>query len=241
MASCSPYYNPSRRSAVLLIPTLLLSFASFAATQRSSTAAGSDLLGPNVLRNADFSKGSAEWQLDVAKPAAASLAPGSGSLPAGVPGNALRVEIAATDNQKAHVQLSQRGLDLLEDEPYTLAFWARADRERTISLSANAASGDGHGIGLAEDAVRLTPLWHKFVYAFTACRLAKNGCSVSLLLGADSAPVTLAGVALRHGKLTAPSGTNLVRNGGFDIVLDPWSLETRAPAAGTVRPLPEDK
>ena len=141
---------------------------------------------------------------------------------------------SALGSERWHVQFYQAGLDLLEGEPYTLAFWARAEQPRPLSINANVNVGDGHGIGLTVDGVSLTPTWRKYAYTFTPNRVEKNHCRVTLLLGEARGAVTLAGMVLRQGKATAPAGTRPILNGGFFGGQGSWQFDKKEPADGTL-------
>jgi hypothetical protein len=223
------------RSAAL--PRFLACLALTAATVFPARAAteAAEVSGANLFRNPNFTTGSQGWQLEVTKPAAATLEVlGHSMAPQSVEGSAVRIHVSALGSERWHVQFYQAGLDLLEGEPYTLAFWARAEQPRPLSLNANVNVGDGHGIGLTVDGVSLTQGWRKYAFTFTPNRVEKNHCRVTLLLGEARGAVMLAGMVLRHGKATAPTGPNLLMNGSFSAGAGSWQLDKKAPADGTL-------
>lgn len=223
------------RSAALprgLAPLVLTAAAAFALC---GGAWAEEATGANLFRNPNFTSGSQGWQLEVTKPAAATLEVlGHSQAPPNVDGNAVRLHVSALGTERWHAQFYQAGLDLLEGEPYTLAFWARAEQPRPLSINANVNVGDGHGIGLTVDGVSLTPAWRKYAYTFTPNRVEKNHCRVTLLLGEARGSVSLAGMALRRGKATVPTGPNLLLNGAFFGGAASWQLDKKPPADGTL-------
>jgi hypothetical protein len=229
--------GPRSTALPRILALLLLAFATAMST--CAVAAAEEVSATNLLRNPNFTSGSQSWQLEVTKSAAATLEVlGHSMAPPNVDGNAVRVHVSALGSEHWHVQFFQAGLDLLEGEPYTLAFWARAEQPRPVSINANVTVGDGHGIGLAVSSVSLTPTWRKYAYTFTPYHVQKDHCRITILLGEARGGVTLAGMALRRGKATAPTGPNLILNGGFFSGEGSWYFDKRPPADGDLEVQP---
>jgi hypothetical protein len=165
----------------------------------------------DLIRNGDFSAGTASWGLERHEGARAEAqTPAGASLPDGVRGRALRLQVMRSGKQGWHIQFLQTGLDLGEGEVYTLSFWARADRKRGLGCSTSLDQGDYRGVGLA-DGVMLTPEWQRFERTFTARRTVPKHTRLvfSLGVGGEGA-VELAGVSLRPGaKDTLPKGATV--------------------------------
>ncbi len=167
--------------------------------------------GPNLLQNADLMRGAEHWTLEVHEaPASAKMElPDNVAAPPGVTGKVLRINVAQIGTQNWHIQLHQTGLDLTENEPYTVTFWARADRPRPLSVYTGLDQEDWHHIGLDKQ-VALTPEWQKYTMAFTAARTVKDHDRLSFVLGDAPGTVDLAGIMLRPGvETTFPTGASL--------------------------------
>ncbi|HZO88001.1 MAG TPA: carbohydrate binding domain-containing protein [Chthonomonadaceae bacterium] len=167
--------------------------------------------GPNLLQNADFSRGAEHWTLEMnTAPASAKMElPENVTAPPGAAGKVIRIRVTTLGGQNWHIQFHQPGLDLTEGEPYTVTFWARADRERPISVYTSLDKADWHNVGLSR---RLTigPQWQKFTCAFTAARTLKDHNRLTFVLGDALGTVDLAGPSLRPGVETEfPSGASL--------------------------------
>jgi hypothetical protein len=168
-------------------------------------------LGPDLLQNADFTRGAEHWTLETnTAPAAAKMAlPDDLKPPAGVEGRALQVQVTTLGTQNWHIQLHQTGLDLTEGEPYTLTFRARADHARPLGVYTSLDHADWHHLGL-DAVVGLTPEWRETVLAFTANRPEKDHGRLTFVLGDALGDVDLAGIALRPGRETRfPAGLSL--------------------------------
>ncbi len=191
--------------------------------------------GANLFVNSDLANGQSPWTLERTKPAEGmfDLLEKSAGPPKD-PSRVARLNVTQTAPEPWKAQFYQAGLDLMEGEPYTLVFWARVDRPRTIALNANVTSGDGHGIGLNLQGISLTTDWRKYVYTFTPARVVKNHCRVTFVLGETLGSVYLAGMALRRGKVTHSVGPNLVSNGGFEAGAQGWMFEKKAPGEGSM-------
>ncbi len=170
---------------------------------RRAWSAGDKPYGPNLLENADFMRGAEHWTLE------RNTAPADGALelpenvpaPNGVAGKVLRVQVKTLGGQNWHLQLHQTGLDLTEGEPYTVSFWAKADRNRPLPVGVRLDTGDYHNIGLDATA-SLTTEWRQFTYAFTVNRSQRSHNRLSFVLGDALGTVDLAGVILRPGAQT---------------------------------------
>ncbi|HZO87503.1 MAG TPA: carbohydrate binding domain-containing protein [Chthonomonadaceae bacterium] len=199
----------------------------------SAVPAPTPRLGPNLLQNADFARQEQNWMLErsVAPESASLQWLGADAVPPGVGGRVARITVNTPDKENWHVQFYQKGLDLAKGEPYTLTFWARADRVRPLAVHANVAAEDGHGIGLAADQIVLTPEWRKLTFVFTPTRTLPGHNRLTFLLGDAVGAVDLAGLALQHGRAGRPSGLNLLRNALFAENLENWVAQSAPPPA----------
>lgn len=168
-------------------------------------------LGPNLLTNEDFTRGAERWTLELnTAPATAKMEiPADVAPPEGVGGKVLRVHVTTLGAQNWHIQLHQTGLDLTNGEPYTVSFFARADKERPITVYTGVDQADWHNIGLNER-LQLTPEWQKFTLAFTATRAVEDHSRLSFTLGDALGTVDLAEVTLQPGvENPFPEGASL--------------------------------
>jgi hypothetical protein len=111
-------------------------------------------------------------------------------------GDAIAFEVTNADGEAWHVQAVQTGLDLQEGKEYTLAYKAKGDPARTISVNAMIDVEDWHPIGLAED-VELAKDWKDYSTTFKvegANKEKKN--RISFILGGDKGKVWLKDVTL---------------------------------------------
>lgn len=197
----------------------------------SSGRAAVNLLGPNLLQNGDFQHESDRWTTELGGGAAKGQLEwiGGAEMPEGATGRILRVRVTAIDSTNWHVQVHQTGLDLKESEPYTLTFWARADRARPLSINATVDKDDFHWIGLSNQ-IGLTTEWRKFNLVFTATRTLRSHNRLGFVLGDAVGAIDLAGVMLQHGAAAGPLGGNVLRNSNFNRGAESWSMSAVAPA-----------
>lgn len=174
-------------------------------------SAGDKPFGPNLLQNADFARGAERWTLELNQaPASAKMRlPDDAKPPQGVLGRVLRLDVEKLGGQNWHIQFHQAGLDLTEGEPYTISFWAKADKPRTLPLYVSLDKDDYHHIGL-DDRATLTTEWKSYSFSFTASRTLKDHNRLTFVLGDALGTVELAGLMLRPGVETAfPTGAKL--------------------------------
>lgn len=170
---------------------------------RRAWSAADKPFGPNRLLNADFSQGAEHWTLETnAAPAEARMElPENLAPPEGVQGKPIRVDVTAIGAQNWNIQLLQTGMDFTDDEPYTVTFWAKADKARPITVSTTIDKADYHNIGLNER-VPLSTKWQKFAFVFTASQTEKAHNRLSFILGDALGKVDLTGISVRPGSET---------------------------------------
>lgn len=156
-------------------------------------------LGPNLLRNGNFSRGAERWTSEVG-PAPAAAVVEWVEVPAALqraPGKLARFRVTGVGSEPWHVQVHQSRLDLNEGDEYVLGFWARADRDRPLTLASNIDGGDYHGIGLGKR-LMLTREWRKYSARFTAIRTLQGRNRVGFVFGETPGVVELADVCLQR-------------------------------------------
>jgi hypothetical protein len=179
---------------------------------RAAWKGGPTPAGTELLRNGTFATGTDTWRLEKHEGAGAVLqTPADLVAPKGVDGKALRVQVDRAGKQAWHIMLHQPGLDLREGEPYTITFWARADRKRALGVSVTLDQGDYRNLGLS-DPVSLTTEWRPYRLQFRSAAAATNHGRLVFALGAESGWVDLAGVSVRPGTgETLPDGDLLAK------------------------------
>ncbi len=171
---------------------------------REAWGAADEELGEEMLTNADFGRGVEGWVLERRDPAEAT-ASAADDLPEAVKKNApkaksVRLEVTREGTEGRHVKFNQGGLKLPRGSgrPYTLTFWAKADRPRTVTVEVGQAQEPRGNLGLQAE-VKLTTDWQSFRFVVVPAtpsdevRVNFNG------LGRPTGVVWLAGLSFRPG------------------------------------------
>jgi hypothetical protein len=158
--------------------------------------------GAELLANADFGRGLEHWGLERHGGARADAAP-SAEVPPALRSAApelksLRIAVAQKGKEAWHVQCNQSGLKLQAGRPYTLTFWARADRPLSMSAGVEQAHEPWADLGLAAQA-DLTTAWKQFRFVFSAKAADENARLNFGNLARQPAAIWLAGVSFRPG------------------------------------------
>ena len=140
--------------------------------------------GPNILQNSLFEEGAIHWNVEMnTPPAEAKLTlPDDAEPPSGVKGRVARLTITKLGAQNWHLQFHQAELNLVEGEPYTVSFWARSNKPRTVPIYTGVSQDDYHHVGL-DEFVTITPEWKHYELNFVAARTIKNKNRLTLVLG----------------------------------------------------------
>lgn len=156
--------------------------------------------GPNILQNSLFEQGAIRWTVEMnTAPATAKLTlPEEAEPPAGVKGRVARLTVSKLGAQNWHLQFHQAGLDLVEGEPYTVTFYARAKAARPMPVYAGVDRGDYHHIGLDATA-SLTKEWQPYTFSFTANHTLTAHNRLTFVLGDALGDVDLADIELKPG------------------------------------------
>ena len=164
-------------------------------------------LGPNIIRNGDFTLSFDNWLIDESGTAHMSKF----ELPSpvkGVQGKAVQLQIASIDKENWRTQFIQNNLDLQEGQTYTLTYWARADRVRPFLVQAAIDQGDYHQVGL-NFAEPLSKEWKQYKTFFVASATLPNHNRLSFTAGDAIGIVELAGVCMQEGRVLKSLGDNL--------------------------------
>lgn len=194
--------------------------------------------GPNLLQNGDFAQGAEGWNPELsAGKASGTFAVSPDAPPSGIAGKAARLSLDAIDKEAWHSQFVHYGLALTEGQPYTLAFYAKAGRDRPINVVASLDHEDYHTVGLNQR-LTLSPQWRKYVFAFTATD-TQQGSRIAFVLGDALGTVDLAGVTLQQGVYAHPLGDNMLQNAALTAGVAHWAtLNQTSPATGSLQSLP---
>jgi hypothetical protein len=158
--------------------------------------------GRELLANTHFARGIERWNLERHEKAEAS-ARIQDDLPASLrslspPPKSARITVARAGTLGWHVQFNQRGIKVQAGRPYTLTFWAKADKPVTITADVGQAHAPWKNLGLAAE-VKLTTTWQPFRFVFLPSASDDN-CRVNFNnLARQPAAVSLAGISFRPG------------------------------------------
>jgi len=124
---------------------------------------GSQAMGDEMLTNGDFAKPiGAPWNLEAGPPAKAAWS----VVPDGPDGKPfLRVAIEKMGEQVWIPQFTHAGLDVKEDQVYTLAFLARCDKRRRVAVNCMMAHEPWKHLGFHAE-VEVGPDWKPFRLTF---------------------------------------------------------------------------
>ena len=113
-------------------------------------------LGEELLANGDFSNGlPGRWSLERDSRTKAEWSVRNDG-PAG--GKSLRIAVVRQGEVSWHPQLVQAGFAVKKDHPYTLAFQARTDKPRRISVNCMMAHEPWERLGLSSEVRSRDPL-----------------------------------------------------------------------------------
>ncbi|MDR3710344.1 MAG: hypothetical protein P4L33_18760 [Capsulimonadaceae bacterium] len=147
----------------------------------------------------------------------------------------VQIDSPVKPSQVWQVQALIYGLDLHEDDEYTLSFRARADAERPIRLYACAeqhqAQNDWRCVGL-DRVVTLSPDWQVFHLIFRASQVIRNGVRLSIPVGDAAGTVKLSDIGFRRTTIddiaatmehqSVENGTVAIPSGGATVATADW-------------------
>ncbi len=122
-----------------------------------------------------------------------------------------RIDISATSGQDWHIDCAQFDRSLIEDTTYDVVFWAKADVDRTIRLSAQRGSAPWENFGLSRQ-VAIGTAWEEYTVSFTA-NATTSESRIEFLVGETTGSVWLDDVRVyeqRPYALTREFGNGLV-------------------------------
>ncbi|MFW6170558.1 MAG: carbohydrate binding domain-containing protein [Planctomycetota bacterium] len=152
-------------------------------------------LGPEILKNGDFSAGTAQWRLEGRKPGVCEMdvTPASGEP-------ALHVRMTEKGDVSWAYQVHQMGIELENGMPYTIRFRGRAEPARRVSVSLRFAEEPWTIVSGSQN-VELTPQWQEFVLPARVNGIEPDKTlRFSLNLGDSVGEVQLADTSVRVGR-----------------------------------------
>ena len=156
--------------------------------------ASDEPLGGEMLREGAFDAGIGKaWFLEQHEGAKAGVSPEAG------PAGGLRVTVNRPGNQSWHVQLTQTRLAFAREKHYTLAFRAKADTARRITVGIAQAHAPWQALAFLP--VDLTTEWKQYRFTFQPSEDEPNGRITFSGLSAANAAFSFASVSLRTGGL----------------------------------------
>ena len=133
------------------------------------------------------------WRLTASQPGTAAQVIRDTSTAADGSASA-RITVTAADGTDWHIEFCQLNRSLVQGKSYDLAFWAKADVPRPITLSTqqNVAPWQNYGLSTV---VNLTTAWQRYAVSFQANATASDA-RIQFFLGAQTGTVWLDNVSL---------------------------------------------
>ena len=172
-------------------------------------------LGENFFPDGRLAAGSGAWALEQHEGTKAELsvedsagdnAPGD-KAPAG---RVLKLSPSLLDGTDWHLQLHRTGLNLKDEQLYTVSFAARASTSRSVGVNVRLDQDPWTNLGL-DERVALSPAWKSYEFSFRAQKPLAGHTRFSLVAGGAEGDVYVADVALREGggSVALEAGQNL--------------------------------
>lgn len=176
-------------------------------------------LGEELLRNGGFQGKKINWVLE-RHGGAEAIVTVSDDVPLALQGKGFRsvqITVMKLGTERWHVQFNRRGLSLDPDRPYTLTFWAKADRPCTLQVAVMQAHSPWRNLGFYAP-IRLTRRWQEFKFTFRL-REGDPNARVNFTLGGQKATYWLAGLSLRPGGVIGLRDGERLEDGTVPILL----------------------
>lgn len=141
---------------------------------------------------------------------------------------ALKLDIVKKAGARHHQELIKAGLSLEEGRVYTLSYYARAEKERTLYVDvSNQGPDNWRSLGYGET-VRFMPEWQKIERVFRARESVDGNARVCLKFGGEDGDLYLAGLKFQRGGTykTLPEGQS-IEAGNIEIPVKGWSEEAQ--------------
>ncbi|MBM4080097.1 MAG: hypothetical protein FJ278_10395, partial [Planctomycetes bacterium] len=165
---------------------------------RKAWDAGSEPLGPNFMRNGDFSASikKEDWSLQTVSAAEASIAPDDAGPAPGK--KSAKISIVKLSDQSWHVQVHQIGHTVREGQRYAVRFWAKADATRPMSVTVMKDTSPWTNLGLSAN-LTVGTAWQQYTLSLKATETQEGHARVSFAVGQALGNVWLADVSWHTG------------------------------------------
>lgn len=184
---------------------------------RKSWQIKAEPLGEEMLKNADFSQMVEQWVLEQHAGAQASVSL-SEDVPLNLSGRSLRIRVEKLGTEAWHIQFHQPNLRVESNRPYTLSFWAKADKPVDITVVVSQAHEPWNNLGFATT-IHLTTQWQRFQYTFPLVQSDDNARLCFTSLGRQAGDYYLAGISLRPGGVMGLKEGESLEKGNIAIFL----------------------
>lgn len=175
-------------------------------------------LGEELLRNTNFGAGLQHWVLERHAGAEATAEVVAEPIPELKGIRFAQITVTKRGQAGWHVQFHQPNLKVQPDRPYTVSFWARAERPCTITVGISQADEPWQNLGFQAE-VKLTQEWREFRFTFTLARGDDNARLIFSNLGAQTMTYWLAAPSLRPGGVVGLAANERVEDGSIPIFL----------------------
>jgi hypothetical protein len=174
-------------------------------------------LGDEMLRNTNFEAGLQNWVLERHFGAEADAQVVAEPIPELKGLRFVRITVTKQGTQGWHVQFHQPNLQVQADRPYTVSFWAKAERPCTITVGISQAHEPWQNLGFQAN-VRLTQEWREFRFTVMLSQGDDNARLIFSNLGNQTTTYWFAAPSLR------PGGVGLAANERLEDGSVPISL-----------------
>lgn len=187
---------------------------------RGAWGARNDPPGKELLTNPGFQRGIDGWVLERHAPAEADAAPND-AVPAelknAAPARSVRIDVTRADPVGWHVQFHQPALTVQAEKAYTLEFWAKADKPRTVQVVLGQAHEPWSSLG-SERQLKFTPEWKSFRLVVVPRAADTNARLAFTDLASQAGTVWLAGLSFRPGGAVGLSEAERVESGTLKLI-----------------------
>ncbi|MEW6304123.1 MAG: carbohydrate binding domain-containing protein [Verrucomicrobiota bacterium] len=188
------------------------------ANLRDAWNAGAQPVGAELLQNGSFTAQMKSWTVERHGGAQANATVVTDVPPKirATGAKALSIEVVRPGAESWHVQFNQSALPLEGGKAYTLRFWARSDRPRTISASVTQAHEPWSNLGFSAS-IPLTPEWREFRYVFNAAQSDSQARVTFGTLGGAASRATFAAISLRTGGVGGLAAGESIESGSVPV------------------------
>lgn len=173
--------------------------------------------GQEMLANTDFARGMESWMLERHAGAEAVATP-SDDVPDPLRGTkSICIDVTKIGTADWHIRFEQTGIRADAERPYTVTFWAKADKPATVRVGLEQAHTPYKGLGF-QAKVNLTAQWQPFRFVPL---LSEGDANARLIFDPpmQTGRYSLAGVSLRPGGVVGLPKEERVEDGTVSLFL----------------------